>query len=383
MSGLVLLAHTPDVVNTVTNATSGQVVTLVGEQARNPQLVAQNLGNGSELVLIEAGDNPQESLQIANWATERFGVPVVLISDDATLGLSAMRSGVRDMMRVSANPDEVRDTIARNRRRLSAPAETQRGRIVTVASPKGGVGKTTVTTNVAIGLVRATGLPVVLVDLDLHFGDVATALNLNPEYALPETAKAAAGGDALALKPYLAPHETGLWVVAGADDPVAADQVTAQEVTTLLRTLSTAFAYVVVDTSPGLSEHTLAALDLTSDLILVTGLDVPGVRGLRKEIQTLGELQMLMESRQIVLNFADNSRGLTVADVEASIGAKVDTVIPTTNLIPISVNQGIPLTQSAGKDKVTKELDQVVARLVGHPVAEPKKGLFSRRKESQ
>ncbi|MGJ6981266.1 AAA family ATPase [Aestuariimicrobium soli] len=381
MSGLVLLAQTPNTVERVTQASGGQVTPLTGDQTRNAQLVAQHLGADPDLVLIEATSDPQEALAITTWAVQRFGTPVVLLSDDVSLGLPAMRAGARDLVSPTADPAALREAIDRNRRVQAAAQHTRRGRVVTVASPKGGVGKTTVTTNVAIGLAQATGEPTVLVDLDLHFGDVASALNLTPEYALPDTARAAAAGDPLALKPYLTRHETGLWVVAGSDDPVAADSITATEITNLITTLALDFAHVVIDTAPGLSEATLAALDQTSDLVLVTGLDVPGVRGLRKEIETLNELSMLMESRQIVLNFADPSRGLTVADVEATIGAKVDTVLPTSSLIPISVNQGIPLLQTRGKDKITRELDGVVGRLVGRPEPQAKRSLFGRRKE--
>lgn len=382
MSGLLLLAQTPQVVDRITQTTSGQVTVLVGEQLKNPQVVMQHLTSEPDLVLIDGTVDPQESLAITSWAVQRFGSPVVLISDDVTLGLPAMRAGAKDMISPSSEIDAIQEAIARNRRVQGNAQQSRRGRVVTVASPKGGVGKTTVTTNVAIGLATTTQQPTVLVDLDLHFGDVASALNLNPDYTLPDTARAALAGDPLALKPYLTRHETGLWVVAGADDPVAADGVTAAEITSLISTLALDFAFVVIDTAPGLSEATLAALDQTSDLILVTGLDVPGVRGLRKEIETLNELSMLMESRQIVLNFADPSRGLSVADVEATIKAKVDSVLPSNNLVPISVNQGIPLLQSRGKDKITRELDQVVARLIGRPEQAPKRGLFSRRKDS-
>ncbi|WP_353083254.1 AAA family ATPase, partial [Tessaracoccus lapidicaptus] len=163
----------------------------------------------------------------------------------------------------------------------------------------------------------------------------------------------------------------------------AADAITSEEITALLKTLSQAFDYVVVDTSPGLSEHTLAALDLTGELVLVTGLDVPGVRGLRKEIETLSQLALLLESRHVVLNFADASRGLTVADVEATINAKVDVTLPTAKVVPISVNQGIPLLQTRGKDALTRELSSLVARIAGQPDgARPRGRLFGRARST-
>jgi len=382
MTGVLLVSRSPHVIEQVTLATGGQLTTLGGEDG---DALAQAMAASPDLVMLETRWDAEGAVAVAAWARERFGAAVVLITDDAIgLALSAMRAGVRDMVSSEASVEEFRDVIARNRRAaVIETAVATRGQIVTVASPKGGVGKTTVATNLAVGLTQVAPERVVLVDLDLHFGDVASALNLTPTYTLPDTIRPALNGDLLALKTYLTRHETGLWVVAGSESPAAADAITSEEITALLKTLSQAFDYVVVDTSPGLSEHTLAALDLTGELVLVTGLDVPGVRGLRKEIETLSQLALLLESRHVVLNFADASRGLTVADVEATINAKVDVTLPTAKVVPISVNQGIPLLQTRGKDPLTRELSGLVARIAGQPDgARPRGRLFGRARST-
>jgi pilus assembly protein CpaE len=103
-------------------------------------------------------------------------------------------------------------------------------------------------------------------------------------------------------------------------------------------------------------------MDESSDLVLVTSMDVPGVRGLRKEIDALTELGMLGESRCVVLNFTDGRAGLSIADVEATIGTSVDVMLPRSKATPASVNQGVPLLQSGGRDPMTKELRRLVGR---------------------
>lgn len=112
-----------------------------------------------------------------------------------------------------------------------------------------------------------------------------------------------------------------------------------------------------------------------------SALDVPGVRGLRKELDTLADLRMVIGTRHIVVNFHDNSRGLSIADVEATIRAKVDVVMPQSNAVPLSTNQGIPLLQSNGRDPVTRQLRALVDLMV--PTAEPARagllGRFGRR----
>ena len=252
---------------------------------------------------------------------------------------------------------------------LAAPAPAEApptGRVISVVSPKGGVGKTTVATNLAVGLARTAPRATVLVDLDIQFGDVASGLSLDPEYFLPATVTGPASRDTMVLKTYLTLHETGLYVICAPESPVEADAVSADDIRRLLQTLAAEFRYVVVDTAPGLSEHTVAAMDETTDFVLLTSMDVPGLRGLRKELDTLRDLDLLQgRGHQVVINFADPSAGLSVADVEATVGTKVDVMLPRSKAAPASVNLGVPLLQSGVRDPMTKQLRVLVERLTG------------------
>ncbi|MFC8597917.1 CpaE family protein [Isoptericola sp. NPDC057191] len=253
---------------------------------------------------------------------------------------------------------------------LALPAASPRdrdverpGRVVTVLSPKGGVGKTTVATNLAVGLALAEPHSTVLVDLDVQFGDVASALDLSPQHALPDAVRGAATGDGMVLKTFLTLHPaTGLSVVCGVDDPADADGVTGADVDHLLAALAGEFRHVVVDTAPGLSEHTLAALDRTTDPVLLASMDVPGVRGLRKELDVLDALGVFPDGRFVAMNFADRASGLSLADVTATLGTSVDLVLPRSRAVPASVNLGVPVLQSGVRDPITKPLRSLAAR---------------------
>jgi pilus assembly protein CpaE len=301
---------------------------------------------------------------------------VVLVTDaGAEVALAAIRAGATDLLHPAAEATEVAHALRRavelaEVRTLARPPEpvaeagaTGSGRVISVVSPKGGVGKTTVATNLAVGLARTAPQATVLVDLDLQFGDVASGLNLDPEYHLPATVTGPAARDTMVLKTYLTLHETGLYVIAAPESPVEADAVGPEDVRRLLRTLAAEFRYVVVDTAPGLSDHTLAAMDETTDLVLLTSMDVPGLRGLRKEIDTLRVLELDHARRQVVVNFADPGAGLGVADVEATIGASVDVLLPRSKAAAASVNLGVPLLQSGVRDPMTKQLRALVDRL--------------------
>jgi pilus assembly protein CpaE len=247
------------------------------------------------------------------------------------------------------------------------------GRVITIASPKGGVGKTTVSTNLAIGLTAAAPQSTVLVDLDVQFGDVASALGLVPEYSLPDAVHGPAAEDTMVLKTFLTQHPSGLFAVCGSENPAAGDTVSAEDVTRLLAALAREFRYVVVDTAPGLSAQTLAALDRASDVIMLSSMDVPGVRGLRKELDVLRELCMIPAGRQVVMNFGDPKGGLSVRDVELAIGTGVDVVLPRSSSVPPSTNQGVPLVQSGRRrDPMVKELRRLVARFAATPLKAPR-----------
>jgi pilus assembly protein CpaE len=307
---------------------------------------------------------------------------VVLVSDAGSeVALAAIRAGATDILHPAAEQAELQHVIrravelaaVRTAQQLGAPPPAlipSTGKVISVISPKGGVGKTTVATNLAVGLARLAPQATVLVDLDIQFGDVASGLNLDPEYFLPSAVDGPAARDTMVLKTVLTLHETGLYVIAAPESPVEADGISAADVRQLLRSLSHEFRYVVVDTAPGLSDHTLAVMDETTDAVLISSMDVPGLRGLRKEIETLRSLDLLGQRRQLVINFADASAGLSTADIEATIGASVDVMLPRSRAVPASVNLGVPLLQSGARDPMTKQLRVLVQRLSdGAPAA--------------
>jgi pilus assembly protein CpaE len=385
MSRVVLGAADEELVLRVKEATDGDVHVLpAGRLPADPARLFEQLVDGElpDVLLIgPLAPLPEVFGLAARLDVQCPGISVVLLaSPTAETWQAAMRAGVRDLLPPTADAGEIRAAVERagssaaGRRRVLRPVEeTARytGRVITVASPKGGVGKTTVSANLAIGLTAAAPQSTVLVDLDVQFGDVASALGLAPEYALPDVAHGPAAEDTMVLKTFLTQHPSGLYAVCGAESPAAGDTVTAADVTRLLTSLAREFRYVVVDTAPGLSEQTLAALDRATDVVMVTSMDVPGVRGLRKELDVLRELCMIPAGRHVVMNLADAKGGLSVRDVETAIGTGVDVVIPRSAAVPVSTNQGVPIVAGGRKDPAAKELRRLVSRFAATPIVKP------------
>ena len=386
MSRVVLAAADEDLILRVKQAADGDVHVLPpGRLPSDPARLFEQLLDGElpDVLVIGPGASPDAVLTLAaRLDIQSPGISVVLITEASQqMWQAAMRSGIRDLLPPSANVPEITEALERasvaanGRRRVLRPVtETERytGRVITIASPKGGVGKTTVSTNLAIGLTAAAPQSTVLVDLDVQFGDVASALSLVPEYTLPDVVRGPASEDTMVLKTFLTQHPSGLYAVCGAESPAAGDTVRGDDVTRLLALLAREFRYVVVDTAPGLSEQTLAALDRATDVVMLTSMDVPGVRGLRKELDVLRELCMIPAGRHVVMNFADPKGGLSVRDVETTIGTGVDVVLPRAAAVPASTNQGVPLLQSGSKrDPMVKELRRLVSRFAATPLMKP------------
>jgi len=325
-------------------------------------------------VVLGPGVRLDKAFALAGRVDVAGATSVVLVVADADpeLWMAAMRAGVRDVLRPDAGPEEVAAVLQRatdlaeaRREAAQVPAAPETDhRVVIVASPKGGVGKTTISTNLAVGLAQSGLGSTVVVDLDIQFGDVASALAMAPEYTLPDTVHGAASSDPLVLKTFLGRHPSGLYVVAGADSPAAGDAVTAEQVGRLIDTLAREFRFVVVDTAPGLSDHTLVALERATDLVLVSSMDVPGVRGMRKELDVLQELDLVPAGRHLVLNMADPAGALSMSDVVTTIGAPLDVVLPRSNAVSLSTNTGVPLLESGARDAVGRGLQTLLGRFL-------------------
>ena len=376
MSTVILVSETIDLIRRLRLATDDDVMVLTRAQMPTgpAQLLALTEEPGAvQAVLVDTdGDESfqRRTLELATRFDQLYPqVSVLVISGHAEeLALRALRAGVRDVLDPEIAVEDARWALRRASESAATRSAPQRqgeafaGRVVTVASPKGGVGKTTLSTNVAVAMTRQSPQGTVLLDLDVQFGDVAAALDLDPTYTIADLLSGPAAADPIALKSLLTRHPTGLHVVPGVRSPADADQITVGQVSQLIGLLKQEFRFVVVDTAPGLTEQTLAAMDHTTDLVLVTSLDVPGIRGLRKELELLEELDLSHMTTHIVVNMADPAAGLRVKDVEATLGRRIDLLLPRSAKMALSTNQGSPLVSNAPRDRLSRDIMGLVDR---------------------
>ncbi len=366
--------------------------------AESPDEHAVVLGPGVDL---EAAAALADNLRVT-----RPAVSVILMRRrvDTSVLAEALRSGMREVVeeRDLTGLGEAVKRAHQVFRAVTGPGsrldDAPTGRLITVFSPKGGVGKTTIAANLAVALSAKPSLRVCLVDLDLGFGDIAITLQLFPARTIADAVALERELDFSVLEPLLTPHRRGFSTLVAPVQPDAKDSIPASLISRILAVLKQNFDYVIVDTSPAFDEHVLQAFDETDELLLVTTLDVPTLKNVKIACETLDLLNFPKPRRHLVLNRADDKVGLTADKVETTLDMKIAQAIPTSPEVANATNAGEPITASHPKHPVSQAINRLAEGVTGissgtaaanvatelvpakeRPHAAPKRGLLRRQ----
>lgn len=315
------------------------------------------------------------------------GVSEVVPSADPAVVLAACRRAIA--VPVSTAPPSLADELFTSGSRdsevpMEQPSQpSPAGKVVTVFSPKGGSGKTTIATNLAIALSELAP-PVCLVDLDLEFGDVAISLRLTPTRTLADAVKMEVEGDEnAALDALTTAYNERLRCILAPIEPGDAEKIPADLISDLLALLRTRYEFVVVDTPSQLSPNVLAALDVSDHHLLVTNPELPALKNLRLTLDMLDLLHYDPHRRTIVFNKADDAAGLSAEEVEETIHSPIDLHVPASRDVPASINRGVPIVAAKPDHSVSVAITTFASRtLVGEPQRDSKRSsrrIFRRR----
>jgi pilus assembly protein CpaE len=214
-----------------------------------------------------------------------------------------------------------------------------------VLGPKGGTGKTLTSCNLAVALALA-GKKVLVIDLDLQFGDVGLCLGLPPEKTMYDLAISGGSLDADKLHDYVMTHDTGVDVLLAPARPDQASAITIELLRDILVVARASYDYIIADTPPGFTAEVIATIDASSDLVMVGTLDSLSLKNTKLGLETLGLMDYDPKKIQLVLNRADTRVGISQHDVVAVLGSEPNVFIPSDREIPRSVNEGIPIVLS-------------------------------------
>lgn len=346
---------------------------IVGEAADGEEAVRQTEKLNPNIVLMDInmpgmdGITATEQISVKN---PKAAIIIMSVQGEQEYLKKAMVAGAREYMVKPFSTDELVDTIRKvyefeQKRRInlaepSVVRELQRDpQIITVFSTKGGVGRTTLATNLAVSLAEETRQRVVIVDLDLQFGDVAVMLNVVPKRTITELIQDISQMEPDLLESYLVVHPTGIKVLPCPTRPEYSELITGGHVDKILNLLKQSYDYIVVDTPPLFNETTLTALDLCHQILLIVSLDLPTIKNVKLGLEVLDSLHLKGKAR-LVLNRSADDIGIKCEDMEESLGLKVVAHIPSDGRTVIaSVNKGQPFVGAGSNTRIAESIRQL------------------------
>ncbi|HEY2813088.1 MAG TPA: P-loop NTPase [Acidimicrobiales bacterium] len=302
---------------------------------------------------------------------DRPEIGAILIAPELSTELfrQALRAGIRDVLPAPVDTTQLGEAVRRVVETLQAAKPTtsafaeagaELAQVITVFSTKGGAGKSVIAANLAVVLAKRSEKPVVLVDADLQFGDVAVMLKLAPQHTIVDAVGSIDRLDPSLLQNLLVRHEpSGVFVLPAPLEPAFADQIGADEMVRIVEMLRTFASYVVVDTPAYFNDVVLGLIEVSDDVLLVAGMDIPNIKNVKIGLQTLRLLNTPMSKLRLVLNRANSKVKLDVGEVERTLQVKADSLIPSDVVVPQSVNKGTPVVLDAPKSGVARSIEQL------------------------
>jgi pilus assembly protein CpaE len=332
----------------------------------------------ADVLVIACAAERDSALALVHWWTvnrpERPVVVLCPVSPNGFVG-QAFSAGADDLMVIEPGvhvSQEVSHQLAfalqkAVARKATPPgAGSEGGAMICVLGPKGGTGKTLTCANLALALVEA-GNRVVLVDLDLQFGDIALSLGLTPQSTISDLATSGGQLDSAKVDAYLATHPSGLRALIAPTRPDQASKVGMDFLRELYAVLRAGYDHVIVDTPPGFAPEVIATIDASSHVCMVGMLDALSLKNTKLGLETLELMGYDAHQVRLVLNRADSSVGITHNDVLSILGRPPDVLVPSHRDVTRSVNEGVPMVIAHKRSEAAKAFQALAKTYASAP----------------
>ena len=336
------------------------------------------------IILLETSNHEKEFALIKQLASACPETAIITAARDASPSsiLGSMRSGAREFLELPINPEEFETVLDRVQEFSAQNTSKKSGRVVAVFSAKGGAGVSFFAANLA----AAMGVNTLLGDLNLQAGDAASFLGLEARYSLTDLVQNRERLDDALMTSLVTPHSANLAVLAAPLEAHEAEEIKPQDVSEILHLLRQKYECIVLDLPHTFDPVTVAALDLSDDILVVLTLDIPGIRGAKRALKVFDRLDYHRDKVHVVVNRWSKNIDVQLQKVEAHLGEQLIGFVPNDyRKVMDSINLGRPLVQTDPSSKLTVEIKRIAAFVSDHgktPSAPPKKKLgtiFSRQ----
>ena len=334
-----------------------------------------------DLVIFDASGYPGEGEGMLERLAQQFPKAVMmLLSSDRSpeILIAAMRAGVREVLPLPVMQSDIEVALDRITQKMGAAAQDD-GKVLSFISCKGGSGATFVAANLAYALAMLGRKRVLLIDLNLQFGDAALYVSdQKPSMTLAEVCAAAARLDINLLESSTLKISPNFSILAASDNPDPAEDIRPEQFESVLQLARHHYDFTVIDMGRQVNAISIRALD-NSDLIYpVLQQSLPYLRNARRLLDIFSSLGYRREKIQITLNRFENSGSVTVAELERVLDLKVMHRVPNNyEITNESINQGVPVLQLARSSSISKSMAEWVNRLVD--ISVPTAGSIIRR----
>jgi pilus assembly protein CpaE len=288
---------------------------------------------------------------------------VLLVREmSADLLKKAIQLNVYDVLKIPFSYNDIKETIKRSESSVETGIENKEAapKRITIFGTKGGVGKSFLAVNLAVGLMAADKKRVSIIDTNYQFGDIALMLDLQPKYSIYDIMPVLEQLDPKVLESFLTTHSSGIKVLPAPLDISKSTGINTDATMKILDNLSRISDYVIIDTSSYFSDDILNIFRDTDYLCIITSKDTPSIKNLKIALQLLDQLKFPRENIWIVLNRADSKVGITLEEIEETIQRKIDVAIPSDRIVPITVNKGTPVILDVPRSPVTKSIKKLI-----------------------
>lgn len=289
------------------------------------------------------------------------GVILMGLQDGPENLRKAMLAGAKDYIVKPFPYDELLNAIKQVdsiiRKRRTSEKVTKEGRVITIFSPRGGVGKTVLVTNLALALATNKELKIAIVDGSLQFGDVAMLLNVTPKASIADMVTDIEHLDESVLNRYMLSFNENTRILPAPFQPEKAENVTSNHVTEIIKLLKKHFDFIVIDTASILNDVTLTILDVSDLLLMLSAPDITTTKNVRLSLETLSTLGCPQDKIALVLNRANAKAGLDLPAMEESLHREFFATLPRdSELVLSSINRGVPFVLSHPNSQLSHDV---------------------------
>ncbi len=348
----------------------------------NAKITAEaiDLGRGYELVkkheptivILDLFPSLEHALKLSEELTRNFPDTTVVVTSSQTdpdVIIKAMRSGAREFLSKPLKKDELVSAV-KNVVRWKSQKTTEggpAGRILTVFGVKGGIGTTTIATNLAVTLSMNNQKSVILVDLNLQLGNAALFLDIKPKYSIVDVAKSVDEIAPNVLKDVLPKHSSGVRLLARPSRIEEAESISVSQIDQIIALLKSVFDYIIIDTNDVLDDFTLKAIDESDSTLMVSTLDLPSIFSASRCLDVFRRMGYGQDKIQLVINRCDPNNGFAFEDMKKFLKFPVFWHIPNQDYSTVinSINKGIPISTVSKRSKVSQRFRKLATQLNG------------------